>query len=59
MFKDNLNVEGRVDKYKDQLVENGDSQVDGIDFGYIFSLFAMLTFTIFIFSVVVSFDFEL
>ena len=40
------------------LVEKGYSQVEGIDFGEVFSLVANLTSIIFMLSVVVAFDFE-
>jgi hypothetical protein len=33
VFKKKLNAEGKVEKYKDQLVAKGYSQVEGIDFG--------------------------
>ena len=40
VFKKNMNVEGKVEKYKSWLVENGYSEVSGIVFGDIFSLAA-------------------
>jgi hypothetical protein len=58
VFKNKLNTEGKVEKYKAQLVAKGYSQVEGIDFGEIFSLVAKLTSIRFILSVDVSFDFE-
>jgi hypothetical protein len=58
VFKKKLNGEGKVEKYKARLVEKGYSQVEGIDFGEIFSLVAKLTSIIFMLSVVVAFDFE-
>jgi hypothetical protein len=58
VFKKKLNAEGKVEKYKAWLVAKGYSQVEGIDFGEIFSLVAKLTSIRFILSVVVSFDFE-
>jgi hypothetical protein len=58
VFKKKLNVEGKVEKYKAQLVAKGYSQVEGIDFGEIFSLVAKLTSIRFILSIVVAFDFE-
>jgi hypothetical protein len=58
VFKKKLNVEGKVDKYKARLVEKGYSQVEGIDFGEIFSLVAKLTYITFLLFVVVVFDFE-
>jgi hypothetical protein len=59
VFKKKLNAEGKVEKYKCRLVAKGYSQVEGIDFGEIFSLVAKLTFIIFMLSVVVLFDFEI
>jgi hypothetical protein len=47
-----------VEKYKARLVAKGYSQVDGIDFGDIFSLLSKLTYIIFLLFVVVAFDFE-
>jgi hypothetical protein len=53
-----LNVEGKVEKYKAWLVAKGYSQVEGIDFGEIFSPNAKLTFIRFFLSIVDAFDFE-
>ena len=36
MFKKKLNASGKVVKYKDQMIEKGYSQVEGIEFGDIF-----------------------
>jgi hypothetical protein len=47
-----------VDKYKAQLVEKGYSQVEGIDFGEIFSHVAKLTCIKFMLSIVVAFYFD-
>jgi hypothetical protein len=47
-----------VEKYKARLVAKGYSQVEGIDFGEIFSLVAKLTSIIFLLFVVSTFDFE-
>jgi hypothetical protein len=47
-----------VEKYKARLVAKGYSQVEGIDFGDIFSPVAKLTSIIFILSIVVAFDLE-
>jgi hypothetical protein len=55
VFKKKLNAKGKVEKYKAQLVAKGYSQVEGIDFGEIFSPVTKLTS---IRSVVVAFDFE-
>jgi hypothetical protein len=38
VFKKKLNAKGKVEKYKAWLVAKGYSQVEGIDFGEIFSL---------------------
>jgi hypothetical protein len=38
VFKKKLNVEGKVEKYKAQLVAEHYSRVEGIDFGEIFLL---------------------
>ena len=43
VFKKKLNAEGKVEKYKSWLVAKGYSQVEGIDFGEIFSLVSKLT----------------
>jgi hypothetical protein len=43
VFKKKLNAEGKVEKYKAWLVAKGYSQVEGIDFGEIFSPVAKLT----------------
>jgi hypothetical protein len=58
VFKKKLNAEGKVEKYKARLVAKGYSQVEGIDFGEIFSPVAKLTSIIFLLYVVVAFDFE-
>jgi hypothetical protein len=47
-----------VEKFKPRLVEKGYSQVEGIDFGDIFSLVAMLTSIIFLLFVAATFNFE-
>jgi hypothetical protein len=58
VFIKNLNAEGKVEKYKDRLVEKGYSQVEGIDFGEILPLVSRLTSIIFLLFVDVVFDFE-
>ena len=57
VFKKKLNVAGKVEKYKAQLVAKGYSQVEGLDFGE-FSLVAKLTSIIFIYSLAATFDLE-
>ena len=59
VFKKKLNVEGKVEKCKARLVAKGYSQVEGIDFGDIFSPVAKLTSIIFMLFVAAAFDFEL
>jgi hypothetical protein len=58
VFKKKPNAEGKVEKYKARLVAKGYSQVEGIDFGEIFSLVAKLTSIRFMLSVAAAFDFE-
>ena len=58
MFKKKLNAEGKVEKYKARLVAKGYYQVEGIDFGEIFSRTKRLTSIRFILSIVASFDIE-
>ena len=58
VFKKKLNVAGKVEKYKARLVAKGYSQVEGIDFGEIFSLVAKMTSIIFLLSLAATFDLE-
>jgi hypothetical protein len=58
LFKKKFNAKGKVEKYKARLVAKGYSQVEGIDFGEIFSLVSKLTSIRFILSIDVSFDLE-
>jgi hypothetical protein len=58
LFKKKFNAKGKVEKYKAQLVEKGYSQVEGIEFGEIFSHVAKLTSTRFLLSIVDDFDLE-
>ena len=59
VFKNKLNAEGKVEKYKARLVAKGYSQVEGIDFGEIFSPVAKLTSIRLLLSIAVAFDFEI
>jgi hypothetical protein len=59
VFKKKLNVEGKVEKYKARLVAKGYSQVEGIDFGEIFSPVSKLTSIRLLLSVIAAFDFEI
>jgi hypothetical protein len=58
VFKKKLNEEGKVEKFKARLVEKGYSQVEGIDFGEIFSHVTKLTSIIFLLYVIVAFYLE-
>eukprot|EP00253_Pinus_taeda_P003460 PITA_03460 len=58
VFKKKRNTEGKVEKYKAQLVAKGYSQVLGIDFGDIFSPVAKVASIRLLLSVVATFDFE-
>jgi hypothetical protein len=58
LFKKKFNAQGKVEKYKARLVAKGYSQVEGIDFGEIFSPVAMLTSIRFLLSIVAAFDLE-
>jgi hypothetical protein len=58
LFKKKFNAQGKVEKYKARLVAKGYSQVEGIDFGDIFSPVAKLTSIRFLLSIVASFDLE-
>jgi hypothetical protein len=58
LFKKKFNAQGKVEKYKARLVAKGYSQVEGNDFGDIFSPVAKLTSIRFLLSIVVAFDLE-
>ena len=58
MFKKKLNVVGKVEKYKARLVAKGYSQVEGIDFGEIFSPVVKLTSIRFLVYLAATFDLE-
>jgi hypothetical protein len=59
VFKKNMNATGQVEKLKDRLVVKGYSQVEGVDFGDIFSHFARLTSIRVLMYLVASFDLEI
>jgi hypothetical protein len=44
VFKKKLNAEGKMEKYKAQLVAKGYSQVEGIEFGDIFVSYFQVNF---------------
>jgi hypothetical protein len=50
LFKKKFNAQGKVEKYKARLVAKGYSQVEGIDFGEIFSPVAKLSSIRFLFT---------
>jgi hypothetical protein len=58
LFKKKFNAQGKVEKYKARLVAKGYSQVEGIDFGEIFSPVAKLTSIRFLLSIAAAFDLE-
>jgi hypothetical protein len=58
VFKNKLKAEGKVEKYKARLAAKAYSEVEGIDFGDIFSLVSKLTSIIFLLYVTTAFDFE-
>jgi hypothetical protein len=55
LFKKKFNAQGKVEKYKARLVAKGYSQVEGIDFGEIFSPIAKLTSIRFLLSIAAYF----
>ena len=58
LFKNKLNEKSKVENYKSFLVEKGYSQVEGIDFGKIFSPVVKLTSIGFILAIAADFDLE-
>jgi hypothetical protein len=54
-----MNATGQVEKFKARLVAKGYSQVEGVDFGDIFSLIAKLTSIRVLMSLAASFDLEI
>lgn len=58
VFKKKVGLDGSVGKHKARLVVKGYSQVEGIDYGEIFSLVAMLTSIQFLLSLAATYDLE-
>eukprot|EP00253_Pinus_taeda_P013543 PITA_13543 len=58
VFKKKMNAEGKVDKYKAQLVEKGYSKVPGINFGDIISLVSKVASIRILLSITAIFYFE-
>jgi hypothetical protein len=54
-----MNATGQVKKFKAQLVAKGYSQVEGVDFGEIFSPVAKLTSIRVLMSLAATFDLEI
>lgn len=59
VFKKKFSAEGKVEKYKACLVAKGYSQVEGIDFGEIFSPIVKITSIIFILAIAATFDLKI
>ena len=57
--KRKTNVVGHVERFKDRLVSKGYSQVEGVNFGEIFSLVAKLTSIRILMSFAATFDLEI
>jgi hypothetical protein len=58
VFKNKLNAEGKVEKYKAWLIAKGYSHIEGIYFGENFSHVSKLTSIRFVLYVSAAFDFE-
>lgn len=59
VFKKKISLDGSVEKYKARLVAKGYFQVEGIDYGEIFSPIAKLTSIGFLLSLIAAYDFEI
>ena len=59
VFKKKINVVGQVEKYKARLVAKGYSQVEGVNFGEIFSPITKLASIRVVMSLVAIFDLEI
>jgi hypothetical protein len=59
VFKNNMNVVGQVDKFKAILVAKGYSQVEGVDFGEVFSLNEKLNSIRVLMSMNTTYDMEI
>ena len=59
VFKNKMNAISQVKKYKAQLVVKGYAQVEGVDFGEVFSLVAKLASFRVLLSLAATFDLEI
>jgi hypothetical protein len=59
VFKKKMNVAGQVEKFKYRLVAKGYSQVEGVNFGEIFSPIAKLTSIRLLMSLATTFELEI
>ena len=59
VFKRKMASDGSIEKYKACLVAKGYSQVEGLDYGEIFSLVAKMASIRFLFSIAVAYDPEI
>ncbi|GLJ53242.1 hypothetical protein SUGI_1134750 [Cryptomeria japonica] len=58
VFKKKISSKRSIEKYKERLVAKGYSQVEGIDYGEIFSLVAKMTSIRFLLSIATTYDLE-
>ena len=59
VFKRKMSSDGSIEKYKAHLVAKGYSQVQGVDYGEIFSPIAKMTSIRFFLSIAVAYDLEI
>ena len=59
VFKRKMGLDGSIEKYKARLVVQGYSQVEGVDYGEIFSPVAKMTSISFFLSIAATYDLEI
>ena len=59
VFKRKMGLNGSIEKYKASLVAKGYSQVEGVDYGEIFSLVAKMTSIRFFLSIIATYDLKI
>ena len=59
VFKRKMGLDGSIEKYKACFVAKGYSQVEGVDYGEIFSLVVKMTSIRFLLSIAVAYDLEI